>query len=155
MAALAVYIPNPPDPACCFNPALGRWRLRSPSGILAFEFCRELIGAPRQQPDIGADCGEQAAKVDVVLGEFSVAGQNPRRAAGVLDARNHVVDDLDDFGMRGLAEIAKPGREVSRAYEHAVNAFDARDCFEVLKSALRLDLQQKTDLGIGRRVIPL
>src|SRR5271154_3370600 len=102
--------PCPPVPARCFNPALGRWRLRSPSGILAFELCRELIGAPRQQSDVGADRGEQAAKVDVVLGEFSVAGQNSRRAAGVLDAWNHVVDDLDDFGMGGLTEIAKPGR---------------------------------------------
>jgi hypothetical protein len=56
--------------------------------------------------------GEQAASVDIVLGEFRVAGQDPGRAAGFLDARNHVVDDLDDVGMVGLAEIAKRGGKV-------------------------------------------
>src|SRR3984885_4550970 len=127
----------------------------SPPGVLRSEFSRELIRAPRQQAEVGADSGEQAATVDVVLGELDVAGQNPRRRAGLLDARNHVVDDLDDFRMVGLTEIAKRGGKVARADEHAVDALDAGDLLKVIKSELCLHLQQKTDLGIGRRVVPL
>src|ERR1700733_10988472 len=127
----------------------------SPPGVLRSEFCRELIRAPRQQAEVGADSGEQAATVDVVLGELDVAGQNPRRRAGLLDARNHVVDDLDDFRMVGLTEIAERGGEVAWADENAIDAIDARDLLKVIKPAFRLDLQQKTDLGVGRRVVSL
>ena len=87
-----------------------------------------------------------------MLGQLGVAAQNSRRDACVLDSLDHVVDDLDDFGMVGLAEIAKRGGKIARADEHAIDALNARDAFEVLEPALRLHLQQKTDLGVGRLV---
>ena len=55
--------------------------------------------------------------------------------------------------MVGLTEIAKRGGKVARADEYSIDAFDARDLLKVLKSARRLDLQQKTDLSIGRPVV--
>src|ERR1700733_15643033 len=57
--------------------------------------------------------------------------------------------------MVGLTEIAKRGRKIAWADEHTVDAFDGRDLLKVLQSTLRLHLQQKTDLCIGRSVIPL
>ena len=55
--------------------------------------------------------------------------------------------------MIGLAEIAERGRKIARPDKHPVDALDPRNSFEVLKSALRLHLQQQANLSVGRRVI--
>ena len=57
--------------------------------------------------------------------------------------------------MVGLAEIAKRGGKIARADEHAIDALNARNAFEVLEPALRLHLQQKTDLGVAASAYPL
>src|SRR5271163_3660440 len=85
-------------------------------------------------------CGEEAALLDIMLGQLRVAGQDAGHAAGVLDSPNRFIDRLDDLGVIGFAEIAERGRKIARPDKHPVDALDPRNPFEVFKSALRLHL---------------
>src|SRR6185312_9527501 len=64
-------------------------------------------------------------------------------------------DDLDDLGMVRLAKEPKCSGKIARADKHAVDALDARNGFEVLKPAPRLDLHEETNLGVRRGMVSL
>ena len=88
-----------------------------------------------------------------MFGQLCIAAQYSGHAAGVFYPTKGIVDRLDDFGVIGSAKMPERGRKITRSDKHAIDAFDLRDPFQVLKPALRLHLQQKTNLLVRRLVI--
>src|SRR5712692_3193738 len=115
-------------------------------GISGLEFCRELLGLPGEDADVGADRDEEAAAFEPAPGIGFDAGEDSRRLARFSDAADRVVDDRHDFRIVGLAGIAERGVQVGRPDKDAVHAFHRGDLLQIVEPLLVLDLNQKADL---------
>src|SRR5262249_4149872 len=98
----------------------------------SLELGGQLLGFARQDRCVHSHGSEGCAPFDVAARGRVVHGEDAGALAARADARDGVLDRRLDFGMRDVAEVAEPCREVRGTDEHAVDSVHARDRLEIV-----------------------
>ena len=64
-----------------------------------------------------------------MFGQCFIASQNAWCFAASFDSGNGIVNDLQHFGVLGVAQVPQCSRQIAGAYEDAVNTFDIGNGF--------------------------